>query len=210
MVSTLRALLRSPTTTIRSTSTDTSSSMDLNSDFMQSSSSQTSTSREKKSLSVIASTSRTDALCTVLHELFDETLVVPVLSKQDSIYKLYLDSIQNYMGPISTDIDNATIMGMAELTMDRLLPQQPLGCKTAIRILERTISMSYQKMITNNSDADMDRSGTTEQDEEDEDEDDTREHEGKRINNYLLDSLTTILDDYVRDNEAAQQIDCRI
>ena len=208
MVSTLRALLRSPTTTIRSTSTDTSSSMDLNSDFMQSSSSQTSTSREKKTLSVIASTSRTDALCTVLHELFDETLVVPVLSDHDSIYKLYLDSIQNYMGPISTDIDNATIMGMAELTMDRLLPQQPLGCKTAIRILERTISMSYQKMITNNSDADMDRSGTIEQDEED--EDDTREHEGKRINNYLLDSLTTILDDYVRDNEAAQQIDCRI
>ena len=113
------------------------------------------------------------------------------------------------MGPISTYIDNATIIGMAELTMDRLLPQQPLGCKTAIRILERTISMSYQKMITNNSDADMDRSaGTTEQDEKD--EDDTREQEGTRINNYLLDSLTTILDDYVRDNEAAQQIDCRI
>ena len=75
MVSTLRALLRSPTTTIRSTSTDTSTSMDLNSDFMQSSSSQTSTSREKKSLSVIASTSRTDALCTVLHELFDGKFV---------------------------------------------------------------------------------------------------------------------------------------
>ena len=168
MLSTLRALLRSPTARSSKVSSD---SLDLNGDFVESDS-------ETKSLSVIASTSRTDALCTILHELFDETLVVPELSEIESLHQLFSDAMKK-MGPASKDIEDDVIADMARLTVDRL---QTVGCKTALRILERTMSMSYRAASIKND----------------------------GMNEHLLGSLTSILDDHVRDKEAAQRVDCYV
>lgn len=169
MLSTLRALLRSPTVRSSSISAD---NLDLNSDLVESDS-------KAKSLSVIASTSRTDAVCTVLHELFDETLVVPELSGIESIHQLFLDGIQQ-MGAISIDIKEETTYAMAELIVSRLTK---VGCKTALRILERAVSMSYRA---------------------------SKENFENDPNSFLLSSLSDILDDYVRDKEAAERIVCNI
>jgi len=171
MLSTLRALLRSPTARSSKVSSD---SLDLNGGIVELNS-------QPKSLSIIASTSRTDALCTVLHQLFDETLVVPELSDVESIDRLYSDSIQK-MGAAAIDIESNVITDMAKLTAGRL---PTVGCKTALRILERTVSMSYR--ATSKDDSKSKNDGMDE---------------------FLLDSLTSILDDYVRDIEAAQRIDC--
>ena len=171
MLSTLRALLRSPTT---GSSKIASDSLDLNSDRVESDS-------QAKSLSILASTSRTDAVCTVLHELFDETLVVPELSDIETVNRLFSDGIQQ-MGAASIDIKNDVISDMAKLTVDRL---ETVGCKTALRIMERTVSMSYR--------ASKDRSNP---------ENDP--------NQFLLSSLTSILDDCVRDKEAADRIVCNV
>ncbi len=168
MLSTLRALLRFPTVRSSKVSSD---SLDLNAEFSQSDS-------QRKSLSVIASTSRTDALCTVLHELFDETLVVPELSEIESIHRLFSDAIKK-MGHAASEIKKDTTSEMAKLTIDRL---ENVGCKTALRILERTMSMSYRAARADTS----------------------------KINDHLISSLTTILDDYVRDKEAAQRVDCYV
>ena len=173
MLSTLRALLRSPTVRSSKVSSD---SLDLNGDFVESDS-------EGKNLSIVASTSRTDALCTTLHELFDETLVVPELSETESLYRLFSDTIEK-MGPSSTDVADETITGMAKLTVDRL---KTVGCKTALRILERTVSMSYRASTGDGS---------------------SQKDDG--IDEYLLSSLASILDDYVRDREAAQRVDCYV
>jgi vesicle-fusing ATPase len=173
MLSTLRALLRSPTVSASKTSSD---SLDLSGDFLESSS-------QSKSLSVIATTSRTDALCTILHELFDETLVVPELSEAESLHRLYSDAVKK-MGPAATYIENHIVADMAKLTVDRL---QTVGCKTALRILERTMSMSYRALSEDGSNPEI-----------------------ESINKFLLKSLTSILDDYVRDQEAARRVDCNI
>eukprot|EP00536_Pseudo-nitzschia_multiseries_P001135 jgi/Psemu1/300561/fgenesh1_kg.14_\ len=169
MLSTLRALLRSPAARSTKISSD---SMDLNSDIVESNS-------EAKSLSIIACTSRTDAVCTVLRDLFDETLVVPELSDFDSIHQLFSDGVQK-MGAAATSIEKKVINDMAKLTASRL---DTVGCKTALRMLERTVSMSYRAM---------------------------REAEDNDPNKYLLVSLTDIIDDYLRDKEAAEQIVCNI
>mmetsp|Transcript_38 Transcript_38/g.43 ORF Transcript_38/g.43 Transcript_38/m.43 type:complete len:955 (+) Transcript_38:151-3015(+) len=169
MLSTLRALLRSPTARSSKVLSD---SLDLNGYMMESDS-------QTKCLSIIASTSRTDAVCTALHELFDETLVVPELSDIESVNQLFLDGIQQ-MGA-ATDIRNDTVFDMAKLTVDRL---ETVGCKTALRILERTVSMSYRSSKEDNTENDP--------------------------NKFLLISLTSLLDDYVRDKQAAQQIVCNV
>ena len=172
MVSTLRALLRSPA--IRS-SKASSESTDLNGGVVE-------PVDPSKSLSVIASTSRTDAMCTVLHELFDEALVVPELSEPESVRRLFSDSIGR-MGSIATDVENDTIAEMAKLTVDSL---QTVGCKTALRILERTVAMSFMTMSDLRADSNSDG-----------------------INEVLLSSLRSILEDHLRDTDAAQKIDCR-
>jgi len=169
MLSTLRALLRSPTARSSKVSSD---SLDLNGYMMESD-------VQTKSLSIIASTSRTDAVCTALHELFDETLVVPELSDIKSVNRLFLDGIQQ-MGAASIDIRNDVVFDMAELTVNRL---ETVGCKTALRILERTVSMSYRS---------------------------SKDNSENDPNKFLLISLTSLLDDYVRDKQAAQQIVCNL
>ena len=173
MLSTLRALLRSPTVRSQNTSSD---GFDIDGDFSKSKS-------QAKSFSVIASTSRTDAICTILHELFDETLVVPELTEAQSIHRLFSDALKK-IGPDVIDVDNDVVADMAELTIYRL---KSVGCKTALRILERTLSMSYREMREDSSNQDKDR-----------------------WSEVLMSSLTCILDDHARDKEAVQRVDCRI
>jgi predicted component of type VI protein secretion system len=69
---------------------------------------------------------------------------------------------------------------MAELIVSRLTK---VGCKTALRILERAVSMSYRA---------------------------SKENSEKDPSSFLLSSLSGILDDYVRDKEAAERIVCNI
>ena len=173
MLSTLRALLRSPTVRSQNTSSD---GFDIDGDFSKSKA-------QAKSFSVIASTSRTDAICTILHELFDETLVVPELTEAQSIHRLFSDALKK-IGPDVIDVDNDVVADMAELTIDRL---KSVGCKTALRILERTLSMSYREMREDSSNQDK-----------------------NRWSEVLMSSLTCILDDHARDKEAVQRVDCRI
>ena len=45
-----------------------------------------------KTLKVLAATSRKDAACSILHEIFDESLVVPQLTDKRSVEKLIEDS----------------------------------------------------------------------------------------------------------------------
>jgi hypothetical protein len=71
---------------------------------------------------------------------------------------------------------------MAEMTMKRL---DAVGCKTALRLFERAIALSY------------------------------RAKEDGRIGNedanrFVIKSLSKILDDYVRDQEAAGRISCNV
>lgn len=168
MVSTLRALLRSPTAGISSFQADESS------DVVE---------REvkAKSLSVIAATSRTDGVCSVLNELFDETVVVPELSEVTSIQKLFTDSMHQ-MGSASKEISEKTVSLLAETMSKRV---EKVGCKTALRLLERSIAMSYRaKANGKQKDSDM--------------------------NSLVVKAMTKILDDYVRDQEAASRISCNV
>ena len=80
---------------------------------------------------VIASTSRSDAACRILHELFEETVVVSPLTKSEEVEKLLIDA--NLPG-IGKDVN-----AMSELLVDRL---GSVGCKTALRLVERAISTS--------------------------------------------------------------------
>lgn len=174
MLSTLRALLRSPSAGagVVALATDPSSELIER---------KVSTTSDSKSLSVIAATSRTDAVCSVLHKLFDETLVVPELADLESIQRLLTDSIEK-MGPVSDQITDATLTSMAELMINRL---ETVGTKTALRLLERAIAMSYRASKKQNI-PDNDQ------------------------NSFLERSMTKIIDDYVRDQEAAGLISCKV
>jgi vesicle-fusing ATPase len=173
MLSTLRALLRSPTAGVSSSRADTQEPGNdiVEKNFVQ----------QTRSLSVLAATSRTDAVCSVLHELFDETLVVPVLSDVESIKRLLSDSVSQ-MGAASADISVSTVSSMAEVMVNRL---QTVGCKTALRLLERAVAMSYRS---------------------------SEDHgiANKDPNSYLSSSLASIIDDYVRDEAAAGKIACKV
>jgi hypothetical protein len=170
MVSTLRALLRSPTA--GALSFKDASSDPLN-DVVEKDT-------KAKSLSVLAATSRTDGVCSVLHELFDEVIVVPELSEASSIQKLLSDGIEQ-MGQAALVIPDSTISSLAEMMTKRL---GKVGCKTALRLLERAIAMSYR--ATENS-------RTKDSD----------------LNSLVVKAMTRILDDHVRDQEAASRISCK-
>jgi len=75
-----------------------------------------------RTLHILAATSRSDAACVTLHELFDETIVVPLLRETDSVQTLLRDSL-------SDSISN--VDAMAELMIERL---GEVGCKTALRL----------------------------------------------------------------------------
>lgn len=176
MLSTLRALLRSPTAGVSSLSADT---QDPGNDIVEKRNDQ-----QTRSLSVLAATSRTDAVCSVLHELFDETLVVPVLSDVESVKKLLSDGISQ-MGVASADISANTVNAMAETMVNRL---KTVGCKTALRLLERAVAMTYR--------SNEDQS--------------TPNKDPKDPNSYFSRAWAGIIDDYVRDETAAGKIVCKV
>lgn len=174
MLSTLRALLRSPSAGITSVTLATDPSSELIERDLSSN-------NEAKSLSVIAATSRTDSVCSVLHELFDETLVVPELSEQESVLKLLADSI-DIMGPIADNISDETLSTVAKDIVNRL---EKVGTKVVLRLLERSIAMTYRATERN-------------------------EYGDGDVNTLLQQSMAKILDDYVRDQEAAGKILCKV
>lgn len=140
MLATLRALLRSP---------PASQSMAKAGGHSESKRSDSS----GRSLQIIATSSRPDAACNALHDLFDETIgqstpprvkmfrrqnfsnllfflaVVPVLSKEEDVAQLLSDTFD--------DGDVVDSEAMAGMIIQRLVT---VGCKTAIRLVQQTVS----------------------------------------------------------------------
>ena len=106
MLSTLRALIRTPPQAAGSQSK--------------------STSNLGKTLHILATTSRSDSACSVLNEIFEEVVVVPVLSEVDSVQKLLSDCSQ-VADPHSISAAMVSRLGR-------------LGTKTALRLAERAVS----------------------------------------------------------------------
>lgn len=123
MIATLRALLRSP---------PESTSIAKAGGHSQSKQSKDGK-RRGKTLRVLAATSRTDAACSVLNELFDETLVVPLLSDIDSVQTLLAT------GANASGLDVANVDSLAEMMIESL---GSVGCKTALRLMERSVAMA--------------------------------------------------------------------
>jgi vesicle-fusing ATPase len=171
MVSTLRALLRSPTAGASSFRVDDSIPT---SDFVAKE-------NKAKSLSILAATSRTDGVCAVLHELFDEVIVVPELTNVASLDTLFSDSLKE-MGPASADLSSRAVKSLAQMMVKKL---EKIGCKTALRLLERAIAMSYRA-----------KSSTKRKDDD--------------LNDLVIQAMGRILDDYVTDQEAASRIFCNV
>jgi len=113
MISTLRALLRTPP---ESSSTAKAGGQSI------------SKNAAGKTIHILATTSRSDAACVILHELFEETIVVPLLSEEKEVLKLLEDS------GIVTDI-----RPMAKMIIEQL---GTVGSKTALRLVERAVSSS--------------------------------------------------------------------
>lgn len=105
MLATLRALLRSPPAGKSSTSRGGG-----------------------KTVHILATTSRSDAACVTLHELFDETIVVPLLSQPEEVRTLLADGLSE----VVLNVD-----AMAELIIGSL---GRVGCKTALRLAERAVT----------------------------------------------------------------------
>jgi SpoVK/Ycf46/Vps4 family AAA+-type ATPase len=86
-----------------------------------------------RSMQVIGATSRSDAACLALHEIFGETLVVPLVSKKEEVVKLLSDSA---FASLIADKE-----AMADLLVNRL---GSIGCKTALRLAERSVATAQQ------------------------------------------------------------------
>jgi hypothetical protein len=115
MISTLRALLRTPP---------------------DASSASKGGKPSNRSMSIIATTSRSDAACVVLHELFEEAIVLPLLCDVDSIQNLLNDMGYN---------QNAKVM--ATLMIEKM---GRLGVKTVIRLAERAYASAMEECELNN------------------------------------------------------------
>lgn len=112
MIATLRALLRTPpesSTTAKAGGQSTTKNTN------------------GRSIHIIATTSRSDAACSILHELFDETIVVPLLTEVEEVHKLLLD------GGYGEHSDK-----MAKLILDKM---GNVGVKTVLRLAERSSAM---------------------------------------------------------------------
>ncbi len=80
-----------------------------------------------KTLHIIATTSRSDAACAILNEIFDETIVVPLLSDVESVEKLLRDCLPSQAEDVRA-LSTALIGRLGKV-----------GCKTALRLAERAI-----------------------------------------------------------------------
>ena len=120
MIATLRALLRSPPAGTNVAKAGGHSQLQKDKDGK----------RRGKTLRILAATSRTDAACSILNELFDETLVVPLLSDVQSVQKLLTS------GAEASGLNVANVKSFAEMMVDSL---GSVGCKTALRLMERAV-----------------------------------------------------------------------
>ena len=120
MIATLRALLRSPPAGTNVAKAGGHSQLQKDKDGK----------RRGKTLRVLAATSRTDAACSILDELFDETLVLPLLSDVQSVQKLLTS------GAEASGLNVANVKSFAEMIVDSL---GSVGCKTALRLMERAV-----------------------------------------------------------------------
>ena len=118
MLATLRALLRSP---------PPSSSKAKAGGISKA------TAGSGKTMRVIGATSRSDAACRTLNEIFSETLVVPLLGKKEEVAKLLSDCA------LAELIEDTELM--AEMIIDRV---GQVGCKTVIRLAERSVASAQQ------------------------------------------------------------------
>jgi hypothetical protein len=125
MLATLRALLRSPPPSANKSTAVAGGQSEPKRDKNGV--------KRRRTFRVMAATSRSDAACNTLHELFDETLVVPLLSDAESVRKLLSDGCAR-TGLVTEDTNT-----MADMIIDRL---GSVGCKTALRITERAVAMA--------------------------------------------------------------------
>lgn len=112
MLSTLRALLRTPPPSTNAAKPGGQSKL---------------VEGRGKTLHIIATSSRTDAACSILHEIFEETLVVPLLSDSEEVEKLLTDCLPEEVADANT---------MSRHIINRL---GAVGCKTALRLAERVV-----------------------------------------------------------------------
>lgn len=117
MISTLRALLRSPPSSTNVARAGGHSATKSQDDGMH----------RARSMRIIAATSRTDAACCVLNELFDETVIVPTLSDIESVEKVIA------VGAEASGLVFANTRSLAEMMINSL---GSLGCKKALRLME--------------------------------------------------------------------------
>lgn len=102
----------------------------------------------QRTMNVIGVTSRSDAACSILVDIFDETLVVPLLSETNEIEKLLADSLDS--------LEADAIEPMAAMLIQKL---NRVGCKTALRLVERAVTyagiMKLEERATKKSHAEM-------------------------------------------------------
>lgn len=112
MLSTLRALIRTPPPSSSQAKAGGQSK---------------SATSSRKTLHIIATSSRPDAACKVLNEIFEEVIVVPLLSDAESVEKLLCDCLSDQV------LDPKSF---SETMISRL---GKVGCKGALRMAERAI-----------------------------------------------------------------------
>jgi vesicle-fusing ATPase len=118
MLSTLRALLRTPPPSMNTAKAGGHSKMSES---------------RGKTLQIIATTSRTDAACNSLNAIFEENIVVPLLSDATEVEQLLTDCLAEEVADASS---------MAELIIGKL---GEVGCKTALRLAERAVLAAEDK-----------------------------------------------------------------
>lgn len=112
MLSTLRALIRTPPPSA---------------DVAKAGGQSKSADASGKTLHIIATTSRSDAACNILNEIFEETIVVPLLADVESVEKLLTDGLSDQIFDVKS---------LSETMVSRL---GKVGCKTALRLAERAV-----------------------------------------------------------------------
>ena len=148
MIAALRALLRSPPATDSASKAGGSIDSKL--------------SGGAKTLHVIATTSRSDAACVILYELFDETIgtlvIIVVRLCVTSLCVFDANSIIHKVVPLLSDARQAARLlqeanGLSELIIDHEMMGQAIitqlgsvGVKTALRIAERTVADAMNGM----------------------------------------------------------------
>jgi hypothetical protein len=80
-----------------------------------------------KTLHILATSSRSDAACAVLNEIFEETIVVPLLCDAESVETLLSDCLPEKVADVSS---------MSQAIVSRL---GKVGCKSALRLAERAV-----------------------------------------------------------------------